>query len=222
MDRDKALRHLQVFLLIASAVLLIFASLVTLLQPDPLSAFTFLPSWVWLIPGLFLTFTASRIPWRFRFILLGSWLFFGLFLVEDLTPPTLSLNLLSPSCWKTHYRERCQRRKELVAVMDVLKHVPEELPVLLAGDFNCNGRDGALAWKHQTQPMTQEGGEGLFSIDLKTAPTPNAHSASGSGLHSDGANLRDSTHRWRKRENSPSPPLLPNGKIRPGKGPALS
>ena len=47
----------------------------------------------------------------------------------------------------------------------------------------------------QTDPLTGEETENLFSNGLKSPPTPNAHSASGRGFHFQGASLSIPTHR---------------------------
>jgi hypothetical protein len=61
-----------------------------------------------------------------------------------LLPPVLSFNVFSPTCWQSQRVNRTARREQIALTAAEVGDSTAELPLILGGDFNAPGGDGAL------------------------------------------------------------------------------
>ena len=61
-----------------------------------------------------------------------------------LQPPSIGINLLSVDCWREHRKDRQFRREQISKILDQIKLVPQNMPIILGGDFNVSANDGCL------------------------------------------------------------------------------
>ena len=61
-----------------------------------------------------------------------------------LFPPTIDMNLFSPDCWQKHKEDRQLRRSQIEKIVAQLDSIPENVPVIVGGDFNTTADDGAI------------------------------------------------------------------------------
>jgi len=62
-----------------------------------------------------------------------------------LTPPSIGLNIFSPSNWKEHTNTRKLRRAQVASVVEQISAISHGTPVILGGDFNAPAGDAAVA-----------------------------------------------------------------------------
>jgi endonuclease/exonuclease/phosphatase family metal-dependent hydrolase len=60
-----------------------------------------------------------------------------------LLPPVLSFNILSPDCWRSQRANRTARREQIALIAAEVGDSAAEGPLILGGDFNAPGGDGA-------------------------------------------------------------------------------
>ena len=60
-----------------------------------------------------------------------------------LLPPVLSFNILSPDCWRSQRANRQARRGQITLIAAEVGDSTAEVPLILGGDFNAPGGDGA-------------------------------------------------------------------------------
>jgi endonuclease/exonuclease/phosphatase (EEP) superfamily protein YafD len=61
-----------------------------------------------------------------------------------LLPPVLSFNIFSRDCWRSQRANRRARREQIALIAAEVGDSAAEGPLILGGDFNAPGRDGAL------------------------------------------------------------------------------
>lgn len=61
-----------------------------------------------------------------------------------LLPPVLSFNILSPDCWRSQRANRTARREQITLIAAEVGGSTAGEPVIVGGDFNAPGGDGAL------------------------------------------------------------------------------
>jgi len=60
------------------------------------------------------------------------------------TPPSVRFDLWNPNCWRDHLNIRKKHRSEVSLLMQQLRKVPADIPLLAGGDFNMPAGDGSL------------------------------------------------------------------------------
>ncbi|GAB4463081.1 MAG: hypothetical protein OHK0029_31130 [Armatimonadaceae bacterium] len=73
-----------------------------------------------------------------------------------LIPPLTRIDLFNPECWRAYRKDFRRRREQMERVVQVLKTLPPDTPVLVGGDFNAPAGDGIL------RPLTSLGLEDSF------------------------------------------------------------
>jgi vancomycin resistance protein VanJ len=58
-----------------------------------------------------------------------------------LTPPVVRMDLWAPDCWRDYAENRRTRRECLRAIVDEIRAVPAEMPMIVGGDFNARAGD---------------------------------------------------------------------------------
>ncbi len=61
-----------------------------------------------------------------------------------LFPPVIDMELYTRRCWNAHAIDRAARRELIAKVMQYLKTIPAEEPIILGGDFNVSASDSCL------------------------------------------------------------------------------
>lgn len=61
-----------------------------------------------------------------------------------LTPGVFRLDLWSPGCWKEQTENRRKRREQIGRIVDRIDSIPDEIPVILGGDFNAPQGDAVF------------------------------------------------------------------------------
>ena len=88
-----------------------------------------------------------------------------------LIPPEISVNLLSPACWKKHKKDRQLRRSQVTQIAAQLDLVPKDVPVIVGGDFNTTAGDGAIRiLGPRLHDSFREGGVGWGHTALNSIP----------------------------------------------------
>lgn len=65
-----------------------------------------------------------------------------------LLPPIVRLDLWSPSGWRDQTQNRRYHREQLQELAQIIKTIPPTVPLIIGGDFNAPGGDGAMASLH--------------------------------------------------------------------------
>jgi endonuclease/exonuclease/phosphatase family metal-dependent hydrolase len=61
-----------------------------------------------------------------------------------LWPCPVQFNLWSPDCWRYYQWNREGRRRQLAQVADYIATLPDDVPLIVGGDFNCPPRDAVF------------------------------------------------------------------------------
>jgi endonuclease/exonuclease/phosphatase (EEP) superfamily protein YafD len=67
-----------------------------------------------------------------------------------LAPPTAAVNLLSPACWREHFKDRRQRLKEIISIEKHLETITPNVPLIVGGDFN------AVLWRKANKVLSSK------------------------------------------------------------------
>lgn len=88
-----------------------------------------------------------------------------------LFPPTIDMNLFSPGCWQKHREDRRLRRSQIEKIVAQLDPIPENVPVIVGGDFNAAADDGAIRLLGpRLRDSFREGGIGWGHTALNNIP----------------------------------------------------
>jgi len=88
-----------------------------------------------------------------------------------LSPPVVRYDLWSPTCWTDHANVRRKHRQEAMAISNALSSVPNDRPIMIGGDCNAPGGDGALqVWSWRLQDAFDAAGRGWGATVLNVLP----------------------------------------------------
>lgn len=89
-----------------------------------------------------------------------------------LEPPRVEVNLLAPATWRSQTRNRAIRREQVRALVAGLADVPADTPLLVGGDTNAPGGDGAMApLRARARDGFHQGGRGWANTATNETPT---------------------------------------------------
>ena len=88
-----------------------------------------------------------------------------------LKPPEIGVNILSPSCWANHERDRESRRKQIDQIVEQFDNFSDTIPIIVGGDFNVPARDGCMeALKPFVSDTFVKGGVGWGHTAINSLP----------------------------------------------------
>lgn len=88
-----------------------------------------------------------------------------------LKPPCIEINLLSGECWKLHREDRKSRGKQIAAIAERVDLIPDEVAVIVGGDFNVGANDGCLKLlNRQLSDTFNKGGVGWGHTAANSVP----------------------------------------------------
>ena len=88
-----------------------------------------------------------------------------------LIPAVFRLDLWTPDCWREQTANRQKRRDQLRAIADRIDAVPDDVPVLLGGDFNAPQGDAIFRLlRPRLHDTFAEGGRGWGNTILNAVP----------------------------------------------------
>jgi len=88
-----------------------------------------------------------------------------------LFPPTIDMNLFSPDCWQKHKEDRQLRRSQIEQIVAQLDFIPENIPIIIGGDFNTTADDGVIRLlRPRLRDSFREGGIGWGHTALNNIP----------------------------------------------------
>lgn len=88
-----------------------------------------------------------------------------------LEPPLVRANLLAPTTWRAQTENRLIRRAQVRALVTALADVPADTPLIVGGDTNAPGGDGAIdPLRARAHDGFGEGGRGWGNTAMNDAP----------------------------------------------------
>ena len=88
-----------------------------------------------------------------------------------LTPPVFRLDAWRPECWRSYAADRRERRQQVRAIAECIGKRRRKLPIVVGGDMNAPGGDGALReFGSSLRDAFFEGGRGLCNTVLNDCP----------------------------------------------------
>lgn len=87
-------------------------------------------------------------------------------------PPGICLNIFFPSCWKEHTLSRYSDSNSINRLVEQIKLIPKNTPIIVGGDFNIPANDGAAFQSLQPylNDSFKEGGIGWGKTALNDIP----------------------------------------------------
>jgi endonuclease/exonuclease/phosphatase (EEP) superfamily protein YafD len=88
-----------------------------------------------------------------------------------LVPPTVRIDLWSPSCWQEQAANRRARLEQITAVARQIERIPSDVPLIVGGDFNAPAGDRIYrALRPRLRDAFREGGSGWGNTVLNDFP----------------------------------------------------
>jgi hypothetical protein len=86
-------------------------------------------------------------------------------------PPVLRFDVWSPSCWQEQAQDRRFHRSQAMQIAQAVRSLPVTRPIIVGGDFNVPGGDGAVGiFRPRLHDTFVEGGRGWGDTAINDTP----------------------------------------------------